>query len=165
MRLKGRWIRFVKKWDSQFESIHERLVEESRRWNSFHVLEWKFIRGIQLEHKPMIEPYFPYEALIPIRDTVFDPNASCGLEMISGAFVWSDENYHHFVAACSSHGNKLYWQPIVYRSSVILGRPREDCRAGWEALRQFVPQWPGFRPERYSEELREGLEKALAEME
>jgi hypothetical protein len=102
------------------------------------------------------EPYYPWEALIPIRDARHDPAATFGLELCSGAFVWSDENYLEFAAACRGRGNHHY------PASLILGRPREDCRRGWEELRRLVPQWPGFRPERCSETLRAALEQALA---
>jgi hypothetical protein len=107
-------------------------------------------------------PYYPWEALIPIRDAQYGPTATCGLELLSGAFVWSDENYLEFVAVCRDRGNTRYWEPVVYRSSFILSHPREDARRGWEELRRLVPQWPGFRPERSSESLRAALEQALA---
>ena len=110
----------------------------------------------------MEEPYYPWEALIPLRDARHDPAATCGLELCSGGFVWSDEYYVEFVAACRGRGNNRYAEPLAYRASLILGRPRADCRRGWEELRRFVPQWPGFRPERWGEELRAALEQALA---
>ena len=110
----------------------------------------------------MDEPYYPWEALIPIRDARYDSAATYGLELLSGAFVWSDENYMEFVAACRDRGNNRYWEPVAYRSSLIRGQPREDYRRGWEELRRFVPQWPGFRAERCRESLRAALEQALA---
>jgi hypothetical protein len=110
----------------------------------------------------MEEPYYPWEAFIPIRDARYDPGASYGLELLSGAFIWFDENYFDFVAVCRSRGNTRYWEPVVYRSALILGQPRKDCRRGWEELRRLVPQWPGFRPERCSQSLKADLEQALA---
>lgn len=111
----------------------------------------------------MDEPYYPWEALIPVRDARYDPLGTYGLEMLSGAFVWSDENYFEFVAVCRGRGNQRYWEPVVYRSSLILGKPRQDYRHGWEELRRLVPQWPGFRAERCSESLKSALEQALLE--
>ena len=111
----------------------------------------------------MVEAYFPWEALIPIRDARYDPAGTPGLELCSGAFIWPDEAYFEFVAACRGRGNVRYYEPVVYRSSVIRGQLREDCRRGWEELRRLVPQWPGFRPERSSEALRSELERQLAE--
>jgi hypothetical protein len=73
------------------------------------------------------------------------------LELLSGTFIWSDENYLEFVAACRDPGNNRYWEPAAYRSSLIRGQggqASEDYRRGWEELRRFVPQWPGFRLER-----------------
>jgi hypothetical protein len=108
------------------------------------------------------EPYFPWEALIPVRDAQHDEAATFTLELCSGGFVWSDENYVEFAAACRGRGNHHYPEPIAYRASLILACPREDCRQGWEELRRLVPQWPGFRPERCSPSLRVALEQALA---
>jgi hypothetical protein len=110
----------------------------------------------------MVEAYYPWEALIPIRDARYDPQASYGLELCSGGFVWSDENYLEFAAACRSRGNVHYPRPIAYRASLILGQPREDCRQAWEELRRLVPQWPGFLPERSAASLRAALHAALA---
>jgi hypothetical protein len=110
----------------------------------------------------MGEPYYPWEALIPIRDALHDPAATVGLELCSGGFVWSDENYLEFAAACRGRSNNHYPEPIAFRASLILGRAREDCRRGWEELRRLVPQWPGFRPEQCCESLRVALEQALA---
>lgn len=111
----------------------------------------------------MEEPYYPWEALIPIRDAQYDSAATYGLEMLSGTFIWSDENYLEFVSACRNRGNNRYWEPVAYRSSLIRGQPRDDYRRGWEELQRFVPQWPGFRPERCSESLKAALEHALNE--
>jgi hypothetical protein len=110
----------------------------------------------------MTEAYYPWEALVPIRDARYDPDATFGLELCSGGLVWSDENYVEFAAACRSRGNVHYPRAIAYRASLILGQPREDCRRAWEELQWLVPQWPGFRPERCSESLRTALEQALA---
>ena len=110
----------------------------------------------------MDESYYPWEAFIPIRDARFASAATCGLELLSGAFIWSDENYMAFVAACRVRGNSRYWEPVAYRSSLIRGQPREVYRSGWEELRRFVPQWPGCRAERCHESLRAALEQALA---
>jgi hypothetical protein len=110
----------------------------------------------------MDEPYYPWEALIPIRDARYDAAATYGIEMLSGTFIWSDENYLEFVAICRSRGNDRYWEPVVYRSSLIRGQPHEAYRRGWEELRRFVPQWPGFRAERCSESLKAALEQAIA---
>jgi hypothetical protein len=111
----------------------------------------------------MEEAYYPWESLIHLRDARFDPAAAPSLELLSGAFFWPDEGWLEFVAACRDRGNTRYHEPAVYRSSLIKGQPREDCRRGWEWLRQHVSQWPGFRPERSSESLRAELERQLAE--
>ncbi len=63
-----------------------------------------------------------------------------------------------------AHGCLAYWQPVAFRSSIILGQqPNEQDWLGWEELRRLCPEWPGFRAERYSESLRPELERQLAE--
>jgi hypothetical protein len=111
----------------------------------------------------MPEPFFPEEAIAIIRESRWDPDATYELELLSGSFIWSDECYLEFVAACRAKGNRSYWDPVAYRASLILGQPREEYRPGWEELMQHCPDWPGFRPERRSEALRAELERALSE--
>jgi hypothetical protein len=109
----------------------------------------------------MSEPYFPEVAVACLRQSRYDPTAKPGLELLSGSFVWDDEMdaYFAFVAHCRAKKCLVYWEPILFRSSVIRGRPDEKCRRGWEELRRVCPEWPGFRPERYSESLRAELER------
>jgi hypothetical protein len=111
----------------------------------------------------MMAPYFPDKAVAILRAARFDPAASPGLELLSGSFIWDDEGYLEFVAVCRDKGCRAYWEPVVYRSSLILGRPDETFRRGWEELLRLCPGWPGFRPERYSEALRAELERQLAQ--
>jgi hypothetical protein len=107
--------------------------------------------------------YFPEKAVAVLRAARFDPSATPSLELLSGAFIWSDERYLEFVAYCSHDGVLTYWEPVIYRSSLILGRPDAESRSGWKELRQACPNWPGFRAERSSESLRKDLERALSE--
>jgi hypothetical protein len=111
----------------------------------------------------MSEPYFPEEAVAILRAARYDPAARPSLELLSGSFIWDDECYFEFVPACRARSCLAYWEPVAFRSSVILGRPDERYRRGWEELRRLCPEWPGFRPERYSESLRPELERQLAE--
>jgi hypothetical protein len=113
----------------------------------------------------MAERRFPPEAVARLRAAWYDPGARPGLELISGSFLWADEldSYMKFVAVCRAKGCPAYWEPLLFRSSVILGRPDARSQAGWEELQRVCPEWPGFRPERYSESLRAELERQLAE--
>jgi hypothetical protein len=111
----------------------------------------------------MGEPYFPEQAIAVLRAARFDPAANPGLELLSGSLIWDDEGYLEFVPICRHFGCLAYWEPVVFRSSLILGRPDERSRWGWEELQRVCPGWPGFRPERRSESLRAELERQLAE--
>lgn len=111
----------------------------------------------------MAEPYFPEQAVAVLRTAQFDPAARPALELLSGSLVWGDEAYLEFPAICRHHGCLAYWEPVVFRSSLIRGRPDESCRRGWEELQRLCPAWPGFRPERRSESLRAELERQFAE--
>lgn len=110
----------------------------------------------------MTEPYFPERAVAVLRAARFDPAATPGLELLSGSFIWDDEAYFEFLNACRDHGCMAYWEPVAFRSSLILGVPDESCRRGWEELQRACPGWPGFQPERRSESLRAELERQLA---
>jgi hypothetical protein len=111
----------------------------------------------------MAKPYFPEQAVAVLRTARFDPTARPGLELLSGALVWDDEAYLEFAAVCCHFRCLAVWEPVVYRSTLILGRPDERCKRGWDELQRRCPGWPGFRPERHSESLRAVLEQQLAE--
>ena len=111
----------------------------------------------------MAEPYFPDSAVNVLRATIFDPAARPGLELLSGSLIWDDERYLDFVACCRGGGCSHYWEPVVFRTSLILGRPEDECRPGWEELQRVCPEWPGFRPERRSVSLRGELERQMAD--
>jgi Rieske Fe-S protein len=111
----------------------------------------------------MAEPYFPEQALAILRAAQFDPTARPGLELLSGSLVWDDEAYLEFVPVCRHHGCTAYWEPLVFRSSLIRGQPDEGCRRGWDELQRACPEWPGFRPERRGDALRAELERQLSQ--
>jgi hypothetical protein len=111
------------------------------------------------------EPYFPEEAVACLRRTRYNSAARHSLELVSGSFIWQDEfaDYVEFVAHCRATGCPRYWELVVYRTSVIRGRPNEGLRRGWEELRKVCPDWPGFREERYGQALRAELERQKAD--
>jgi hypothetical protein len=111
----------------------------------------------------MSEPYYPLKALEVLRAARYDPDADYGFELLSGTFIWTDENYVEFTAACRANDNLEYWDPVAYRASVIRGAPNEAYRRGWEEVQRLCPDWPGLRPDRSSPTLREALEQALKE--
>jgi hypothetical protein len=111
----------------------------------------------------MATPYFPDEAIAVLRQARWDASARPSLELLSGTFLWWDEDYLEFIGTCRDKGCLSYWEPLLYRDSLIRGEPKEEYRHAWEELRKLAPEWPGFRPERQSELLLPELLLALEE--
>lgn len=95
----------------------------------------------------MSERQHELQALAPILNRLpADPNARVGYELMSDALVWSDE----LPPDPEPHGDG--WVSLRgvfrYRTTLILGKPEEKYRAGWEVLASLCPNWPGLLPER-----------------
>jgi len=112
---------------------------------------------------------FPESALVILRQTSWNPEAQCGYEIWSGGLFWDDEFPRVAIDACAHVDSCAYRYVIGYRASVIRGQPREHLVAPWAQLAAACPQWPGFRPERCSPELRPRLDaeetRAISEIE
>ncbi|MDB5310972.1 MAG: hypothetical protein JWO38_5174 [Gemmataceae bacterium] len=93
---------------------------------------------------------FPQEAIDFLRACRHDPGAVACYEFRSGNLNWVDEHYLAFKALCRSLGCTEYFALFAYRTSLILGRPREGLRSAWDEVRERCPEWIGFRPERVS---------------
>jgi hypothetical protein len=105
---------------------------------------------------------FPEAAIAILRLTRWNPQAACSYEGMSGGLVWADEFPREAISACIQVDNWAFRFVWGYRASLIRGQPREELRTPWDQLAQECPQWPGFRPERRSAELRERLETESA---
>jgi hypothetical protein len=77
---------------------------------------------------------------------------------MSNGPIWDDEFPLAALIVCAKRDNWAFRFVLLYRSSLILGEPREELRAGWDQLARECPKWPGFRPERRAAELRPWLE-------
>jgi hypothetical protein len=106
----------------------------------------------------MDEMLFPDEAVAFLRETRYDPDARRGFEALTCALHWSDERLPRVARMCMNHGSRAYFYLMVFRSSLIQGKPKEEYRRTWDQLEAACPDWPGFRPERSSTELAEHLE-------
>ena len=101
----------------------------------------------------------------------YDPQATRNFELLSGAFFWSDEVPSIDRISKELYGATLFHlKPIFcYRASLIRGEPDKRFRGKWEFLQQECPSWPGFRPERQSQDLRaelkESCERSAREVE
>src|SRR4051812_4991299 len=81
-----------------------------------------------------------------------DPQARMGYDLFAGGLVWSDE-----VPAGEQSGlvngefpkNHEHFRALLhFRSSLILGTPKEAFRELWDRANQLCPNWPGFLPSR-----------------
>ncbi|MBW1814746.1 MAG: hypothetical protein JRJ39_14070 [Deltaproteobacteria bacterium] len=97
------------------------------------------------------------------KPLLYDPNAIRSLELLSGAFVWSDEQ----PATENIEGLKVIEflkVLIAYRASVIRGDPAKDLERTWNEFAEACPTWPGLRPERADCSLKETLDAENAGM-
>ncbi len=78
----------------------------------------------------------------------YDPSADRSYDMMRGGFVWTDElparDSGRYLAAIA-----LLAKVIAYRGSLTLGEPRDEYRKEWEYLMEVLPDWPGFRLDRW----------------
>jgi hypothetical protein len=93
-------------------------------------------------------PAFTDAAIAFLRKSVFDPNASVGCELLSGAVHWSDERFMDFFCVFNVGGRNYSTELFAYRTSLLVGRPREELRLPWDEVRVRCPEWIGFRSER-----------------
>jgi hypothetical protein len=87
----------------------------------------------------------------------YDPNAARSFEFMSGGFIWSDERPQDYDDVAAGYAFRIL---IGFRASLIFGKPREDLRFVWDAVSAGCPNWPGFRPERFSIKLARELASA-----
>ncbi len=75
-----------------------------------------------------------------------DPEARLNYELMSDALIWSDE----LPAPSEREGWEANCMRGVFRfrTTLILGKPEEKFREGWELLQKLCPLWPGFLPDR-----------------
>ena len=99
------------------------------------------------------------EVLIPhLRGLCVDPQATRQYEFMSGGFLWSDERPGGSYSEAA--GDWAMRTLLIYRASLVLGRPCEQWRFVWDAVRAGCPGWPGFLPERCSPALAGELAQA-----
>lgn len=100
------------------------------------------------ENTAVKNPAFSDEEIAAMRAMIHDPAAKVdGVEMISGAIFWSDEGVLELIALSRHHGGSAK-ELLAYRTSLLLGEPREELRFAWEEAKARCPEWIGFRPER-----------------
>lgn len=87
----------------------------------------------------------------------YDPNASRYVELLSGAFIWSDESPPRLNVE-NVQAFELLKVLAGYRASVIRGAPNAHLAPTWLAFMEACPTWPGFRPERADSSLKDALD-------
>jgi hypothetical protein len=95
----------------------------------------------------------PPKAIEMFRETRYDPAAVQRFEIMSASFIWSDER--SVVPGSLDSVRALFG----YRGSLQRGQPDESLREPWDQLLEACPEWPGFRPERWSADLREDWQR------
>ena len=89
----------------------------------------------------------------------YDPDARRSYDMLRGAFVWQDEFPPPSSLDCGLAIVTL--APVIaYRGSLTLGSPQPKLGESWRALREALPFWPGFRPERIHGQVERALKAA-----
>jgi len=97
---------------------------------------------------------FTDAAISFLRESVFDPNASVGFEILSGAVHWSDERFMDFFCTCSVGGRNYAKELFAFRTSLLVGRPCEELRFPWDEVWARCPEWIGFRSDRVTADRR-----------
>ncbi len=83
-------------------------------------------------------------------------DAQRSFEIMSGGFVWSDEQLKEI----SFQSLSAVRYVISYRASLIRGVPRDELSQPWKQLRTDCPDWPGFHPDRCNSSLAQELDQA-----
>ena len=96
----------------------------------------------------MKSPAFSEEEITALREMIYDPGATIGgVEMLSGAVFWSDEDIMELFALSRDHRGSAK-ELFAHRTSLLVGEPREELRYAWDEAKARCPEWIGFRPER-----------------
>lgn len=91
-------------------------------------------------------------------------------ELMSGGLVWTDETHGSTPREVKNSLRIIF----AYRTSLLLGEPRDEFKPYWDQSLELFPRWVGFRPERRTatprllETYRRGnvsLKKCLKDME
>ena len=108
------------------------------------------------------------EAKVLLNSCKYDPNAERYYDIFVGGFRWNDEIPDIGNAEISLELS-LFLRPIFnYRASLTRGEESIKNKKEWEALKESVPHWPGFRDDRIYGNLRVELsncEKQIFECE
>jgi hypothetical protein len=72
------------------------------------------------------------------------PRPKVSYEIMSGALIWSDETNSKTPGTVMEALRYV----VAYRTSLMLGKPREVLKPIWEHALTLFPNWVGFRPER-----------------
>ena len=94
------------------------------------------------------DPQFSEDAIAFLRGLGYDPAATYDFELLSGAVVWSDEQLLEFVTKFCGRGHRSYGQELfTYRTSLLVGKPREVTPRPGTSYGLAARKWIGFRPE------------------
>ena len=81
-----------------------------------------------------------------LKMTQKDKNATLFFDLMSGAFIWTDEPVH----GLNKYEMGCLRGIFRYRTSLIVQELDERFKSLWDELKNKYPDWIGFDPERCS---------------
>ena len=118
---------------------------------------------------PVMDGPLPEAAFAALRAAVWSPEARITVEFLSGTPIWEDERHDKFVMACMEGHCDRWHDPFHYRLFLITGQKNElvdydRCEQSWNLIAANCPNWPGLRADRTTSQIRERIERILAEV-
>ena len=142
---------------------------------------WPFTKSAKDDAFWGVKTRFTVDAIVSDLDQLtFAPDAKHSYDIMAGAYVWDDEipMSCRTDSATGQHAAEIEYFLVVqlflrrhwaYRHSLLIEKPRLEFQAGWDWFRNAAPHWPGFHPERFSEQvkrlIRVGQRKCEREMD
>jgi hypothetical protein len=77
-----------------------------------------------------------------------DPHARLRYDLFADALVWSDEMQPVGEGDLFFDNIGIIRAVLHYRTTLILGAPRQEFQPAWEEAQRLCPGWPVFVPQR-----------------
>ena len=108
------------------------------------------------------EKLFSDQALEILDNLDHDPNATYFYELMSGAFLWSDDFPDDTTDDWRIvHEGSTYRYLLALRREVTLGRTSRENHPIWVQVTAKAPNWPGLRQDRLAGRIVSRLKAAI----